>query len=133
MRLALVLLVAVPALGFELFVNDYGKQCFYEEMDKGVSLSGTFVVLEGGDGAVDFTVGDPRSLQTVPCSFDFCVFPLPCFDTTTCWVPGSETPWTHSLQVFNANNGGEEANLGVVAAGVVPAAAAAAAAVTWWM
>jgi hypothetical protein len=55
--LAVALLCVPAALAFELFVNDYGKQCFYEELDAGTSLSGTFVVLEGGE--VDFTVRAP--------------------------------------------------------------------------
>ncbi len=55
-RLLLPAALLVATSAFELYVPDYGKQCFYEELEKDVSLSGTFVVLEGGDGTVDYTV-----------------------------------------------------------------------------
>ena len=54
--LAVLVLLTAAVNAFELYVPEYGKQCFYEELEKGVSVSGTFVVMEGGDGSVDFTV-----------------------------------------------------------------------------
>ncbi len=52
----LICLLASCASAFEVTVDAYEKTCFYEDLDAGTTFSGSFEVIQGGDGTVDVQV-----------------------------------------------------------------------------
>lgn len=52
----LLCLLLTSAAGFEVTVDAYEKSCFYEDLEAGTTFSGSFEVMQGGDGAIDLQV-----------------------------------------------------------------------------